>query len=173
MGELIDLVNANGAIVQTGIEREHYKHNRHLYPDEYMQIAIVVVFNSFGQLLVHRRSTSHKTVNPGDIDHICGTVQAGELAAEAAVREAIEETSVQPDNLQFVTAGINEYGRWRHLFVGTSDTTPSISNPNEVSWVGHMHLDELKQAHQAGELGVVDGFYSDVDLAQAALKPSV
>lgn len=52
-----------------------------------MQIVIAVIFNSLGQVLVHRRAQT-KRVNGGDIDHVCGGMRSGETPTDAARREA-------------------------------------------------------------------------------------
>lgn len=158
MSELVDLVNKHGEIQKIGVPR----HEVGNHPDLHMQIVIVIAFDSLLRMLVHRRGAEKSDAEK--FDHICGAIQSGETPEEAALREGLEETGVALQNVRKVHAGVNEYSRYRHLFVADAEGEPSISDPKEVMWVGYMHPDELRETHNAGEIGFVDGFFKDVEL---------
>lgn len=161
MDELIDLVDKTGKIIQAAVKRDDLAH----HPDLHMQIVILVLLRD-EQVLVHARSRSKK-VNPGDVDHVCGGISSGESPLEAAIREAYEETGVKPTNLHIVTAGVNEYNRYRYLLVGTPQGEPSVQEPGEVEWTDYITLPELYAKRENGELTFVDGFFDDLALAIA------
>lgn len=158
--ELVDLVDSSGIIRKRGIPRSKIDS----YPDLYMQIVIGVVFNKKGQILVHKRAQTKK-INPGDIDHICGGIMAGETPEVAALRESLEETGIRPINLRIIAQGINKYKRYRYLLVGEAETEPGEVNPSEVEWVRFIHPGELKQKSNSGEFKFVDEFFEDTNLA--------
>lgn len=163
MAELIDLVDKTGKVVKTKATRDDLV--RH--PDLHMQIVIVVLFRN-EHVLVHARSHK-KSVNPGDIDHVCGGILSGETPVEAAMRESIEETGVRPKNLRIVGEGINEYNRYRYLLVGEAEDKPTVQDADEVGWTDYIHVKELYEKSKSGELTFVDGFFNDIDLANQAL----
>lgn len=157
MSKFVDLVDKNGHVQKYAVPRNESRD----HDDLYMQIAIVVVFDGLGQVLVQKRATEP---NIGAIDHICGAVDTGESPDQAAVREAAEETGITPCNIRLVTQGINEYGRYRYLFVGGATEGEPAGDPREVQWVGYLHPDELHAGHASGELTFVDGFFEDIEL---------
>lgn len=158
--ELVDLVDTSGVIQKTGIPRADVDR----YPRFHMQIVIGVIFDSQDRILVHKRAHTKK-VNPGDIDHVCGGIAAGETPEEALIRESLEETGIQPTNLQVVTKGINKYNRYRYLLIGEADREPGDIDASEVEWVQYMKLDELRSKHFSGEFSFVDEFFEDTDRA--------
>lgn len=125
-----------------------------------MQIVIAVVFDGLGRMLVQRRAVEP---NIGSLDHICGAVDSGEAPEVAAAREATEETGITPRNLRLVAQGINEYNRYRYLFIGQASDEEPVGNPAEVQWVGYLHPDELRAGQAAGDLTFVDGFFEDIE----------
>lgn len=159
MSELVDLVDRHGEIQRRGVPRHEVPN----HPDLHMQIVIVIALDSLMRVLVHRRGKT-KDVDPEKYDHICGVIRSDETPEKAGLREGQEETGVQLRNIRRVHAGVNEYGRYRHLMVADAEGEPSIVDPEEVMWVGYMHPDELKERHAAGE-GFVNGFFEDVELA--------
>ncbi len=173
MAEHIDLVNDRGEVQATDISRGEYNQNRDRYPSQYMQIVLVLGVNALGEVLVHERS-HHKSVDPGKIDKICETVQAGETPLQAAVRGVAEESAltVSPDKLVLARAGVNEYQRYRTLYgaILDGDDVPTVTDPNEVAWVRFMPLQELVTAAKDGTAQFVDGFFTDVALAVDALR---
>lgn len=162
MSELVDLVNASGEIVERGVTRDDTEHRDGLH----LQIVIAVVFNGLGQVLVHERAATKK-VNPGDIDHVCGGILAGETPERAAVREAEEEVGVTLANLRMVRKGVNSYNRYCYLLVGKSDQEPAAQlDPSEVAWAAYYEPSELAAANESGKLSFVDGFFEDMELAK-------
>jgi 8-oxo-dGTP pyrophosphatase MutT (NUDIX family) len=160
--ELIDLVNSSGHIVKTNVERDDAAH----YDGLHMQIVIAVIRNAAGKYLVHQRAHTKK-VNPGDIDHVCGGMHAGETPEATTEREAKEEGGVHITEAKVVHAGVNEYNRWRYLVTAYTDDEPDITltEPSEVAAVGFYSYDELKAKQQSGEFTFVDGFFEDIELA--------
>ena len=156
MAEYIDLVNDKGHITRTHVARDDAAQ----YANLYMPIVIVVLLKG-EHVLVHARS-QHKKVNPGDIDHVCGSITSGESPQQAALREAQEETGVTPTNLRLVGEGLNEYGRYRYLFVGEATEAPTVQDPREVAWTDYIHQAELYSKAQSGEFGFVGGFFDDL-----------
>jgi isopentenyldiphosphate isomerase len=97
--ELVEHVDADGAVIEIVTRRRMRSENlRH------RSVAIVVT-NSVGQLLVHRRA-DHKDVFPGWWDLAAGgVVGVGESYAEAARRELSEELGIVAAELTFLTSG--------------------------------------------------------------------
>lgn len=157
MGERIDLVDRTGKIVRYNVPRDDMARFNGLY----MPIVIVVLFRG-KDLLVRARSLSKK-VNPGDIDHVCGGIAAGEVPLEAAVREAYEETGVIPRNIRLIAEGLNEYGRYRYLFTGEVSGSPTADS-DEIEWIDFMPIQKLREHHASGALTFVSGFFSDLDV---------
>ena len=161
MSELIDLVNRDGEIVRRSVERDDADDQAGLH----MQIVIAVIHNSLGEILVHQRAKT-KSVNGGDIDHVCGGILSGESPKDAAVREALEEVGIKPKNLELVRQGINPYGRYCFLMSGESDDLPSTElDPLEVDWAAYIPLDVLNAKKESGELTFVNGFFDDIEAA--------
>ena len=158
--EFVDLVDSTGQIQQKGIPRTEIDR----FPDLHLQIVIVVVFDSQGRILVHKRGMSKK-VNPGDIDHICGGVHSSESVEQAASRETLEEAGIEPDKLEVVLKGVNKYNRYRTLLIGESTKEPKVMDSTEVEWVRFIHPDELKTKMNSGEFTFVDEFFEDTALA--------
>jgi isopentenyldiphosphate isomerase len=163
--EYIDLVDSSGAIIKQHAERNDAAQ----YDGLHMHIIIAVIRNAKGEFLVHQRSLKKK-VNPGDIDHVCGGMYAGETPEDATAREATEEGGVQVTEARVVHAGINEYNRWRYLVAAYTDDTPDISltDPDEVAAVGFYSYEDLRAKQQTGEFTFVDGFFEDIDIVVAA-----
>lgn len=156
----IDLVNKQGVVIKKHVPKAQSRS----YPELYAQVVIVVLFDQKGRVLVHKRKAT-KTVNPGDIDFVCGMVDTGETPFEAAVRESIEETGLYPENLRLVHQGINSYHRYRYLFVGTATGKPQPTTDHEVEWVKFLGREALVQPGP-----VVDEFYADLAAVEAFLR---
>jgi 8-oxo-dGTP pyrophosphatase MutT (NUDIX family) len=166
MTELVDLVNVNGEIVERSVPRDDAEHRDGLH----LQIVIAVIFNGLGQVLVHERAAI-KRVNPGDVDHVCGGLWAGETPEQAAEREAQEEVGVIPNKLRIVRQGINPYNRYCYLMVGETDNNPGTKlDPREVAWAAWHYPDELVEANASGRFTFVDGFFEDIEIALAEQK---
>lgn len=160
--ELIDLVDSSGKIVQYGVPRSEAD----LYPDLHVQIVIGVIFDKEGRILVQKRAQTKK-VDPGSIDHVCGVIKSGETPEKAAVREAGEETGIEPCDIKIIRQEVNTYNRYRTLFVGESDDEPEQGDPKEVEWVCFIHPDELRDKFDSGEFTFVDEFFEDMEFALA------
>ncbi len=163
MTEHTDLVDKTGTVRKVGVPR----HTVDNHPGLHMQIVIAIIFDPLGRVLVQQRALGKK-VCPGSMDHVCGGVHSGETPEQAALREALEETGVSPKNLRVIEQGLNEYNRFRHLLRGESDTEPSVSNPQEVMWVGYEYPAELLRQYASGERTFVDGFFEDIARAASA-----
>lgn len=161
--ENIDLVDSTGKVVRTNVPRDDAAH----YDGLHMQVIIVVIRNPNGEFLVHQRSLAKK-VNPGDMDHVCGAMSAGETPQQAAAREALEEGGVRITNAQIIHAGVNEYGRWRYLLTADTTDIPDITktDPAEVAHVDFYTLQDLQRRKLSGELTFVGGFFEDIALVE-------
>lgn len=95
----------------------------------------VVVTNSHGDVLVHRR-TDTKDVYPGRWDFTAGGVRdVGETAYDGAVRELEEEVGIS--GVDLTPLGVQFYGDehtryWAHLYVAEWDG-PVRAQPEEVA----------------------------------------
>lgn len=160
--EKVDLVDSFGKVRLKSIPRDEVD----LYPEMHLQIVIVVVVNSQGQILVHQRARTKK-VNPGCIDHVCGGVMSGEDPYTAAKRESAEETGIVPVSLKIVEQGLNKYNRYRYLLYAESDHLPGSPDKSEVEWVKFFDLSYLQQKASTGEWEFVDEFFEESELAIA------
>lgn len=182
MAEYVDLVDSSGKAVKRHVLRADFKEKSKSGSAEYqgmhMQIAIAVVFNSQGQVLVHRRGTPGHTadVRIGTIDHVCGGVASGESPEQTAEREVREETGATVRFLKRVTEGVNPNNFYRYLFVGMTDTLPDkllqidLDTLGETTWVGFMTPAELRKARDSGTMQFMNGFFDDLEAAQQELK---
>ena len=108
------------------------------------ETAVVLVTDAAGRVLLVRQNYGHRFFGlPG------GVLDDGESAAEAAVREAFEETGLTVtvgDPLaveDLVYPGTGQ--RYRaHVFAATSVLgTPAVQDAEEISAVGWFGLDDL------------------------------
>ena len=159
MSELVDLVDKDGVVVQTGVERD----DAAVYPNAFMRIVIGVITNSSGDILIHERANT-KSVARNCIDHVCGGIISGESPEDAFIREARDEVGVVPTDIQVVAEGVNAYGRYRILMHGVSNEEPTDVNFDEVNWAGWRSKEELQTGKTTGFLKFVDGFFEDLEL---------
>lgn len=164
MGELVDLVDADGKIQIEALPREQAFANRD--PDLYVPIAVAVVFNGLDQVLLQQRAWL-KPVDGGKLDFVCGVISSGELPIDTAARESEEETAVIPENLQLVESGINRYGHYRSLFVGRTESTgKTVEWPNhEVEWAGMVALGQITELKTGWGYRTVGDFEEHLDMA--------
>lgn len=104
-----------------------------------------MVFNSAGELYVHRR-THTKDVYPGCYDVMAGGVlRAGEEPYEAALREAAEELGVTGVELRplLETDYSDDRSRYRAFGFVTTYDGPIRWQPEEVMWGGWVSPEEL------------------------------
>lgn len=162
MSELIDLVDKDGKILEYAVPRDDLAH----YDNLHMQIAVVVIKNSLGAVLVHERSAVKK-VAPGKVDLVCGAVKSGKTPEWTAFDEATDEVHVKPENLRKAWAGVNAYERYCHLFVGDSEYAPTADelDPDEVAWAAYYLPEDLRAKEKTGEFKFVDCFFEDLDHA--------
>lgn len=89
--ELVDVVNEDDVVVRT-VSRPEMRHNRLRH-----RAVFILVTNSSGKVLIHRRSKA-KDIWPGWWDvAIGGVVAAGETYDDAARRELFEEAGITAD----------------------------------------------------------------------------
>ena len=156
--ECIDLVNADGIVVQRGVLRDDYIREEGLY----MRIVIAVITNSAGLVLAHKRAAVKS--HPGLMDHVCGGVRANEdPLLDAVPRETREEVGITIHEVEEVRSGLNEYGRFCILVRGKSDEMPNNLNPLEVESADYHPLHELYAKRDSGEMEFVNGFFEDVE----------
>lgn len=161
MGEMVDLVDSSGHVQLQNINRDTVES----YDDLYLQIVIIVIFNSRGDLLVQKRSRN-KSVDPGRIDHVAGGVKAGEKPVDAVLRETREEAGVAPKDLQLVLTNVNAYHCYRWLFVGTTDEEPTLSEPDDIDWVTWKSIEELVIKRDSGKWQFTDEFWEEVAIVE-------
>jgi len=96
----------------------------------------ILVFNSRGELYVHKR-TETKDIFPGMYDMLVGgTVRAGESYEEAAAREAAEELGIRGVPLRYLFSYLYEGPKNRcitKIFEVCYDG-PMVHQPEEVAW---------------------------------------
>ena len=158
--ELVDLVDRSGVIKKQGVPRPEADG----LPDLYLQIVVAIILNKNGDILTEKRSDSLE-VDPKCIDTVCGAISSGETPEQAAKRESIEETGINPKNLKVVAKGVNKYGRFRILVVGESDEEPKQTDPTEVEWSKFIPMEELQKKYASGEYKFVGDFWEDLDTA--------
>lgn len=160
MTEKVDIVDSLGNIQKYSVN----KNKIDTYPLLHLQIVVACIFNDKGELLVQQRSFN-KTTEPGKIDKVCGAVQSGETPEQTVIREAMEEAGVQLSKLQLIDTRINQYKRYRYLFVGFSNDEPKQMNPDEVVWSKFVFYEELLAKQESKVWLFVDDFFENVDLA--------
>jgi len=158
--ELVDLVDASGKIQKKSVPRTEIEQN----PDLHLQIVIAVIFDDDGRVLAQKRALTKSTC-PGDVDHVCGAIMAGETPETATARESLEETGLRIHDLKIVEQGVNSYKRFRYLLAGVAEGEPNSLDPAEVEWVRFIPPEELKAKNQSGELTFVGEFFEDMELA--------
>ncbi len=77
------------------------------------------------------------------------------------------------DDFQLVTAGVNEYKRYRYLLVARSDDQPKLNEPRKMTWQAWRSVEELEQARDTGQLKFTYDFFEEVALAQQKLNEEV
>jgi isopentenyldiphosphate isomerase len=144
--ELVDVVDEDDRVVATVARRE--LRQRHLLH----RCTYVLVRNSAGQVLVHRR-TDTKDVHPGAYDVFAGGVcAAGESYDDCARREVAEELGVVGVDLRFL---------FRHRYRGASGQAwgavyevrwdePVRHQESEVAWSAWVEPAQLQR--MLGEL---------------------
>lgn len=161
--ELVDLVDREGKIQVRGIPRDQVDK----YPDLYLPIVVVVTTNPKGEYLVHQRPHA-KDVDGGLVDHVCGGIRSGETPLVAAPRESLEETGVQPKKLRIIEAGVNSYGRYRYLIVGSASGKLTLRESKDATWIDYKSLEALRADEATGEYAFVGEFFEDIELIRQA-----
>lgn len=165
--ELVDLVDRTGRVAHRGVWRSYVRDNRATLTAKglYLPIAIVVVIDDRGHVIAQERG-KHKS-DGGAIDHVCGGQMSGEDIRLTAAREAEQEIKVRLDTLRRIAAGVNVYGRYRTLFLGTTRTKPRPGDAYEVERVIVAPPQRFVQAHETGDWKFVRGFFEDMHQALA------
>lgn len=166
MPERITLVDKYGRRQTNSIPR----HELHIHqkPDLYVEAVIIVVQNSSGYILAHRRAAG-KT-HEDHYDHVCGALQTfetPETPEEAAFRELYEEYGIPSTaitELVFITSSVNVNRIYRHLFRAVTDAQPKILRPHEVASIECFDSRTLYAMRDSGT-AFVDGFFSDLAAA--------
>lgn len=167
MSELVDLADKDGQIQLHAVPLHEAK--QYYSEGLYLQIAIAVIFDSFGRVLAQRRAQTKKS-DKGKIDHACGVVSSGETPLETASREVTEETGLRARNLQLVDQRVNSYRRFRYLFVGESEGKPGPVDLQEVEWAKFLSPEDLCAKQASGDWEYVGEFFEDLELASSELK---
>lgn len=137
--EIVALLDESNAVVGSAprsvVRAENLRHG----------CVTVLVFNSAGQIYVHRRTDS-KDIYPGCYDMMAGGVlQAGEEPAAAAAREAEEELGVTGvEMIPLAEADYADDHSRYHAFGYTATYDGPIRwQPEEVAWGTWVSQDEL------------------------------
>jgi len=138
------------------------------------RIARLLVFNSKGELLIHKRSDKLANL-PGKWDQsAAGHVDEGEDYLEAAKRELMEEVGIGGVELvevgKFYQDEIDEDGkvkkRFNMLYEAMYDGEVNFDE-NEVSEIKWIQMDELKQWISEKPKELTQGFIDSVELYEA------
>ena len=94
--ELLDVVDEDNNVIGTATKKEVLDKNL------IHRGVVIFVFNSKGELFVHKR-TADKIIYPSMFDMTCGgAVKSGEEFDDAAARETTEEAGIENPELQFL-----------------------------------------------------------------------
>jgi leucyl-tRNA synthetase/predicted NUDIX family NTP pyrophosphohydrolase len=108
--------------------------------------AGVYFLNSDGQVLITKRSLNDPE-GAGLWDLPGGSVEHGETVWEGAIREAIEEAGIQPENINFIHNYTFESSKGTHgvfMFYARTDKTPVLNEEHdEYRWVSYVDSQEL------------------------------
>jgi 16S rRNA (adenine1518-N6/adenine1519-N6)-dimethyltransferase len=144
----ITYVDAQDNVIGQGSMQDAWKFG-HLH-----RVARLLVFNTKGDLLLQKRSMSHKNM-PGRWDNsAAGHVDVGEDYATAALREAEEEMGIVGLEVEEVCKyfqdetepGIQKK-RWNTLFVARYDGEVHIDGHevSEMRWINQSDLEKWMQ----------------------------
>ena len=138
--EAVDVLNAEGKVIGT-MSREEAERDNHI-----TQNVLIFIFDSRGKMWVQLRPRTKRHF-PGIWDvSVCGGIVSGETPEQAASRETTEEMGMVVD-LEYVETFANVFmddknqqlQRLSHIFVGSSDQVPKISEEVDEfkSWQPH------------------------------------
>ena len=139
--EIVTIVDSNNQVI--GAVPRHKMRQENLIH----RAAYILVFNSHGELFVHRRTLT-KDIYPGYYDIAAGgVVLAGESYEESARRELEEELGIREKELKnlfdfFYQDGANQV--WGRAFSCNHDGIFSLQK-EEVEWGSFMPLPSLRQ----------------------------
>lgn len=96
MLERLDIVDENNNIVTTATRNNILKHNL------IHRGVVIFIFNSKGEIFIHKR-TANKKIYPGMWNMTCGgSVVSEENFFKGAIRETTEETGIKNPKLEFL-----------------------------------------------------------------------
>ncbi|MEK6967540.1 MAG: NUDIX domain-containing protein [Nanoarchaeota archaeon] len=141
MTEYGDVIDEKDKVLRVA-ERKDIEDNALLH-----RSASVVVKNSKGEILVHKRDSSRR-LYPGLLDiKFGGMAQSGEGFEETALRELEEESGIKGVELKFLFSyrfnGDNNNVSAR-VYLCTYNSPYKIDN-SEVEWAKFMSIDEIKK----------------------------
>ena len=146
--EMIDIVDDNDMIIRQATWDE--MHNKNLTH----RSANVFVFNSKGEIFVHRRARN-LPLYPGMYDvKVGGVVQAGENYEEAARRELKEELGIEGTKLEYLfdlKFRSQHNNNNRKVFMCVYDGRIKLQ-PEEVEEGKFVSLEEAKKMLEQGKL---------------------
>jgi len=156
--EVIALADEQGRWIDVGVRGEPRPNNRAV------AIAAVLLFNSKEELILGRISPN-KRVNPGKWSYsAAGHVSAGELCAEAAVRELKEELNVAGKIESYIGRSkmVEKDGHIRafHYVYRVISDGPITPDPQEISEIQEFTIPELRQQIKQNPDGFHEGLIS-------------
>lgn len=139
MTEIVDIIDEEGKVIGTGeradVEKKVLRH----------RTAAVVIFNSKGEIFVHKRAEGLSKY-PGMHDvKFAGWLTAGETFEEAAFRELEEESGIEAIHLQFLFEYNfdSEDNRFvSQVFAGVYDGEMKLDK-SEISWGKFMEYSKI------------------------------
>lgn len=139
--EVIHLADENDHIIST-----HVRGEKPLQKGRYAMISAVLVYNSKGEVLLHKIAP-HKKWGGMWTYSAAGHVDAGEGYQEAVKRELFEELQIKADCFEEVasltTVEMGQKCAYHHVFKVTTDAVPN-PDKNEISEIRWFKKEELK-----------------------------
>ncbi len=142
MSEILEIVDENGSVIGTAPRSEIHGNSRLLH-----RVIHVFIFNSYGELLLQKRSM-RKDVAPGKWDtSVGGHIDRGETLEQALFREAHEELDIESINPDFLYSYIhsNDYeSELVYTYRCTYDGEITF-NPEEIDDVRFWGMDDIRK----------------------------
>lgn len=143
--ELFPVVDIDGNTIGQATRRECHGGSMLLHPVVHLHI-----FRPGGYIYLQKRSMS-KDIQPGRWDTaVGGHVDYGESVADALVREAREELSVDASGavplLRYPFRSEVEYELVNTFYIVADDSFSAVGDPDEIDDARFWHVDEVTEA---------------------------
>ncbi|MGH7156853.1 MAG: NUDIX hydrolase [Candidatus Saccharimonadales bacterium] len=167
--EQLDVVDKAGKVIGT-MARSEAEHANHV-----IQNVLIFIFNPEDEVWIQLRPM-HKKHFPGLWEiSACGAVASGEKPLEAAKRETLEETGLEPE-LKYVETFLNQfpghdnqtYSRLSHLFIAITEKEPKLTD--EVDEFKAVNYKDLQQQIKSNPDKYVPSFLVELEKASATFE---